>query len=296
MPLPINITQKTITGEFVDYEGNPIEGQVKFTVNSRLRDALTDQILIPSVKTVTIDSTGHISTTLMVTDDPDFHLPFQYVVEESFTNGKTYNITIPTAGAATFDLSDLRPEDTSFETFFTPIAAGQWGVLEADVTAEEVYWDAPNETAATTTSYRLLYAHYLTYDALAADHATYGALDGTPPLFWTNTEVTGAVNRVNAIIAYNNVFNQMTVPAEYPYLPAKYNSYTALAAAYATYAAVDATTSISLTANEVGSLMTDIRRALGLTSGAITNQTLAELPTYIEEADERLSPLLLMGV
>lgn len=95
MPLANNISLCVITGQFVDYQGNAIAGQIKFTLSKILLDAIADQIIVPSTITATFDSNGSFTTTLPATDDPDLSETFTYAVEESFSGGRSYTLTLP---------------------------------------------------------------------------------------------------------------------------------------------------------------------------------------------------------
>jgi len=296
MPIAGNITTKTVTGNYVDYAGNAIAGQLIFTVNERLRNAVANQILIPSSKYVTLDGTGSFSTTLITTNDPDFHDDFTYEVEEAFANGKTYTITLTEASPATQDISDLRPEDSGYELFFTPIAAGQWSQLVSLVDVEETYWgQSPNRVGRTVQDYDYLHAIYNSYAALAADNADYGALT-VAPLRITVAELQALLDRLTALIAYNHAENATTLPATLKYLPAKYQTNAGLAAAFASYSQLQAIAQIALTGPEVGIIVNDSRRALGqLGTGSITHAAIAELDTRLDNY-QFINDLMLMGV
>jgi hypothetical protein len=95
MPLASNVALTTITGQFVDYEGNAIAGQIKFTMSKVLRNSIADQIVVPSTATATLDGSGGFTVTLPATDDPELSEIFTYAVEESFVGGRSYNISLP---------------------------------------------------------------------------------------------------------------------------------------------------------------------------------------------------------
>ena len=295
MPIAGNITTKTVTGEFVDYLGNPIAGQIIFTINDRLRNAVANQILIPSSKYVTLDNAGLFSVTLIATNDADFNDDFTYTVEEAFPFGKTYTITLTEASAGTQDISDLRPEDAGFAVFFTPIAAGQFNQLVSLLTVEETYWgSSPNRVARTNQSYEYLHAIYNSYSALSAANATYLALTSSPVKIST-AELQSLLNRINALIAYTHAENAMTLSPVLKYLPSKYQTYAGLTSAFATYATLQAITEIPLTGSEVGIIVNDSRRALGqLLTGSITHVAISELDSRLDTYDH-VSDLMLIG-
>jgi hypothetical protein len=111
MALPGNLTTITVTGRYMDMVGNPIAGQVKFTPRAVLKNVGANVILINSTITVTLNSTGQFSQSLVATDDTDATpLGFTYRVEEAFIGGRTFDILLPsnTIGG-TIDIADIVP-------------------------------------------------------------------------------------------------------------------------------------------------------------------------------------------
>jgi hypothetical protein len=51
MALPDNITLITVTGQYLDFQGDAIDGQVKFYPSQVLVDSAADRIIIPTVFT-----------------------------------------------------------------------------------------------------------------------------------------------------------------------------------------------------------------------------------------------------
>lgn len=113
MPLTPNLTTVTVSGTYVDIQGNAVAGQIKFTPRAILTDPVADQIIIPNTITATLDNAGSFSVTLPVTDDPDL-VPsgFTYLVEEAFDGGRTYDIAIPVF-AGNINLADVVPASAS---------------------------------------------------------------------------------------------------------------------------------------------------------------------------------------
>lgn len=97
MAIPSNVSLVKLTGEYVDYQGNAIAGSVRFTSSATVRDMLADTIIVSSTATGTLDSTGSFEVTLPATNDPDIADAFTYTVEEAFTGGRSYTITLPVA-------------------------------------------------------------------------------------------------------------------------------------------------------------------------------------------------------
>lgn len=153
MALPGNISVRTVTGKYSDFTGNPIAGQVTFTIPQVIIDAAAAVILIPTTVVATLDTTGAFSVTLPVTDDSDLNpLNYQYTVVESFVGGRTFQISIPTAGGV-LDLSTVAPSST-FILQYILVSAGVWAALVARITAEEALFNTSipsykGETAAT---------------------------------------------------------------------------------------------------------------------------------------------------
>lgn len=109
MALTPNLSTVTVTGEYVDVQGNPIAGQVKFTPQEIVIDADENQIIIPRTVTVDLDANGSFSVVLPATDDTDLApVNWVYRVEEAFSGGRTYFIVIP-SNPNSLDLADVVP-------------------------------------------------------------------------------------------------------------------------------------------------------------------------------------------
>jgi hypothetical protein len=84
MPLGAAITTVAVAGNFVDYTGAAISGQVKFTLSDLIQNGTDNQMIVPSTKSVTLDANGSFSTTLPATNDPDLvPIPYTITVEEA---------------------------------------------------------------------------------------------------------------------------------------------------------------------------------------------------------------------
>ena len=71
MALPNNITTITVTGQYIDFTGSPIAGQVKFSNPQFLVNSGADRLIVPTTIAATLDNTGAFSVTIPITDDPD---------------------------------------------------------------------------------------------------------------------------------------------------------------------------------------------------------------------------------
>ena len=108
MALTPDLETCTLTGSFVDVNGNTVDGSIRFTPIAIVIDTDQNQILINRAITETLVS-GAFSIVLPTTNDSDVTpIPFAYKVEEIFSGGRTYFIVLPT-GTTSIDLADLSP-------------------------------------------------------------------------------------------------------------------------------------------------------------------------------------------
>lgn len=111
MALPASLSTCTVTGTYVDLLGNPVSGSLNFTPQTILKETTANVIIIPVVIQKTFDATGSFTVTLPVTSDTDVApQPFIYTVEENFTGGRTFALSLPLSVAGTTqNLADLLP-------------------------------------------------------------------------------------------------------------------------------------------------------------------------------------------
>lgn len=133
MALTPNLSTVTVSGTYVDIQGNPIAGQVSFTPRAILTDPAYDQIIIAKTIYVTLDSNGSFSVVLPVTDDQDLDpYDFTYSVEEAFSGGRTYDISIPSS-PSTLDLADVVPALADDGTTVNYVLLSVYTALDAQV-------------------------------------------------------------------------------------------------------------------------------------------------------------------
>ncbi len=178
MSIAANITLVTVTGQYVDYKGDPIAGQIVFTLPKALRNELADQIIIPSSYAATLDAFGQFSIVLPATDDPQFHESFVYTVSEAFAGGRSFQVVLPEATTAV-KMSSLVPAYTGES--FTELAAYQAYVFEEqEVTEQEGLISLSPAGVIMPVEYGGLALSYLTYTAVLAAESTYTDLLGGP--------------------------------------------------------------------------------------------------------------------
>jgi len=202
MPLASNVSTVVVTGTYVDFQGNAIAGQVIFRVPKMLRNALADQILVPSAYYATLDANGQFSATLPSTNDPDFHETFTYTVTESFASGRTFSMVLPVPltytefGQQTYaywitlgesygeatqvsaDMADLAPA-AAVTPHVSLASQAIYASLAIRVTAAEATVDTtpPTTGIIMTSVYNSVPVGYATYTLLASSGpATYTAL------------------------------------------------------------------------------------------------------------------------
>jgi len=176
MALGPNLTTVTITGSYVDFEGTPIEGQIRFSISEVLRNGTDDQMIAPSSVVVPLSS-GSFSVSIPATNDPDVvPNPFVYTVEESFPNGRTYEISIPYTTSGSLDLADISPDPTLDESYVAAVDLTSWNTLESNITALDVLIDQVADKFPASGQYWYIDSAYSTYTALDTAFATYTAL------------------------------------------------------------------------------------------------------------------------
>jgi hypothetical protein len=211
MALAPSLTTVQITGNYVDFEGNAIQGQVRFTLGDVLRNGTDDQMVAPSSVVVALSS-GAFSVTLPATNDPDVvPIDFVYTVEESFPGGRTYTISVPYDTVGSLDLADLSPTPTLSDTFTQAIDQTSWDDLEDDIDALDVEINQTTDKILASGKYWYIGSSYATYTALDTAFATYTALTaGTYSLdgddisaFVTSAEAYEASAQASATTATN---------------------------------------------------------------------------------------------
>ena len=193
MALAPSLSTVTITGNYVDYEGTAIQGQIRFTLGDVLRNGTDDQMVAPSSVVVPLSS-GAFSVTLPATNDPDIvPNPFTYTVEESFPGGRSYTISVPYDTVGSLDLADLSPNPTISESYTSAIDQTTWSALEANIDSLDTVIDQSVNVILASGKYWYIDAQYATYTALDTAFATYTALaSGTYQL--EGSDISGFVS------------------------------------------------------------------------------------------------------
>jgi len=177
MALGPNLTTVTITGSYVDFEGNPIEGQIRFSISEVLRNGTDDQMVAPSSVVVPLSS-GSFSVAIPATNDPDVvPNPFEYTVEESFPNGRTYAISIPYTTSGSLDLADISPDPALSESYVAAVDLTSWNTLESNITALDALIDQSVDKFPASGQYWYIDSAYSTYTAL--DYASSASSSAT---------------------------------------------------------------------------------------------------------------------
>lgn len=135
MSLPSNLTTIIVTGNFVDFTGTPIAGQVSFTIPQTLIDETEPTIIVRSSAVSDINQTGSIQQVLPISVDPDVApTNFLYTVNELFEGGRTYQISLP--DELTIDLASLAPI-ASYTEFFPLVSNLIWEYMITRLETQE---------------------------------------------------------------------------------------------------------------------------------------------------------------
>lgn len=190
MTLGASVTTVSLAGNFVDYTGAAISGQVKFTLNTLLQNGTDNKMIVPSTKSVTLDANGSFSTTLPATNDPDLvPIPYTITVEEAFPKGRTYTISLPYTTVGSLNLADISPAVTAPDTYVGLVTDTLWNVLKANIDTLDIQIDQPTSSYVFSGKYRYFEQGNATYTALNARAATYTALTNitwtTPPSYFS---------------------------------------------------------------------------------------------------------------
>ena len=147
MALTPDLSTVVIQGTYVDLTGVPISGSIRFTPQTILKDKDQNQIIINTSITKTFDNTGSFSVTLPVTSDNDVEpQPFAYQVEELFSGGRNFFLTLPLGTPSPSNIADLAPAVDS-ATAANFITSSQYNALLAQ-------YNATNTSLGTITSIR----------------------------------------------------------------------------------------------------------------------------------------------
>jgi len=107
MAISSDISTKVVESEYVDVQGQPITGSVRFTPTTIIKDKDQNIIHVNQIVTKTLDSNGRFSVTLPVTDDSDgTPTSLGYLVEEVFSGGRTFYIEVLSSSTSPIELAD----------------------------------------------------------------------------------------------------------------------------------------------------------------------------------------------
>ena len=159
MTIDASVTQVTVQGSYVNFEGTAIAGQIKFTLSDMLRNSLANQMIVPSTISVTLDSNGSFTVVLPSTNDTDVIPEFVYTVEEAFPNGRTYTVTLPANTVGNLNLADISPDPVITTDYVGLATEVPFAALEAQIdTLDGKINQSTNEFNKTFASYTLLNA------------------------------------------------------------------------------------------------------------------------------------------
>jgi hypothetical protein len=213
------VTLVTLEGAFVDFEGNPIVGQMKFSLPDMLRNSTANQMIVPSTVTITLDANGEFSTQLPATNDPDLIPDFVYSVEESFSNGRTYTMTLPYTTVGVLDLADISPDDPAPSPYYSMVLRVPWDTLVDLIDALDVEINQTTDTVTESGEYAFMNASETSYTSLNTRFASYTALNTGPYVisaselaYWSNRATTAANTTTSNLSTVNAATSGMLNP------------------------------------------------------------------------------------
>ena len=161
----------TLTADFSDPQGNAPVGTIAFTLSAPLLNATADEIATREKQTVTLDSSGQISVSLIATTGhTDTVTPsgVTYAVLERFNDApnRSYSIELDYGDGATQDLADIAPTTSATITYglstLSTEAATVFdltsGVLDLDTQTANIVFAGPASGGAAKPTMRALVA------------------------------------------------------------------------------------------------------------------------------------------
>jgi hypothetical protein len=212
MAIGPSVTTVTVEGAYVDFEGNNIQGQIRFTLGDVLRNGTDDQIVAPSSIVVPL-SAGAFSVSLPATNDPDvIPNPFVYTVEESFPGGRSYTISVPFNSVGALNLADISPNPTLATSFVQMVDQTTFNTVKTNIDNLNAGVNTTTDKFLATGKYWYIPSQFATYTALDTAFATYTALtaatyeiDGSDiTAFVTSAEAYEVSAEASAISATNS--------------------------------------------------------------------------------------------
>lgn len=189
MALPSNVSLVTLSGTYVDYSGAPIAGSIRFTSSQTLRDMLADVIIVASTSTATLDSNGSFSIVLPATNDPDLSAVFTYRVEEAFTGGRSYTISL-VMSSPTNTMANVAPTYIVSPTYYSFVSASTWADLDAivqDMDTKVVQSLGGFASTVPYTTYAQIASNYATYSAVSTYYSTYASILTVGPIIYASS-------------------------------------------------------------------------------------------------------------
>ena len=116
-----NIQLVTVTGTYIDHEGESLDGWVRFTPDRVVADSSSAKLLMPNpIRLSLVD--GSFEVQLLATDDPDGNpVGWLYIVEQEIDNVvyDAIRVELPGAGIS-YDMADLTPVEGGDGPIYIP--------------------------------------------------------------------------------------------------------------------------------------------------------------------------------
>jgi hypothetical protein len=106
---PVGLVLVNIVGTFLDHDGLPVNGVVRFTNHQQYR--FNDTLINPG-QVVGVVREGALEVELPASNDPLYDNPFVYDVKECWPGGRKYRIIVPYDAVTDPELYELETDET----------------------------------------------------------------------------------------------------------------------------------------------------------------------------------------
>lgn len=151
---PVVLTNRTITGTYVNFSGTPLTGNLTFTLQGNYTNSGKTRIIIPAPVVAQLDTNGTFTVTLYGSDTITGGLT--YTVTENIPNGRSYTIKLTGTGTNPINISDIAPAFRTSTATFQPVWSSLFTDEDETITILEPQYadfatNVPSRSSAITT-------------------------------------------------------------------------------------------------------------------------------------------------
>jgi hypothetical protein len=201
---PTDLDLITLTGEYRDPNGYPVQGIVRF---HRYVPVNVGGVWVAPGQVVGTVDEGTLSVELPASNDPDSSPPFVYHVKECFPGGREYNIIVPFDATGPVELWTLETTETdetvTVDTTYLEVVIG------ASFTREFAYLQESGEPEEGLTDFD---AHFVLVNS-----SDVTVLDATSPYATGGATVTFDSLTATATVTFNTTYTGSLPAGRYTY-------------------------------------------------------------------------------